>query len=52
MYVILWPAEDESLTLPTRELKYPFPLQKRSKKKETNKTKGTKNKPVPPTSSN
>ena len=48
MYVILLPAQDEPLPLPTREIEKPYPLQKESKTKkiETNKTKGTKHKPL------
>ena len=34
MYVILSPAEDELLPLPTREIKKPYALQKKSKKKK------------------
>ena len=53
MYVILSPAEDELLPLPTREIKKPYTLQKKTKnQKNINKTKGTKHKPLPPTSSN
>ena len=37
MYVILSPAEDEPLPQPTREIKKPYPLQKKSKKKKKNK---------------
>ena len=40
MYVILSPAEDELLPLPTREIKKPYTLQKKTKnQKNINKTK-------------
>ena len=39
MFVILLPAEDELLPLPTREIKKPYPLQKKSKNKKNKKNK-------------
>ena len=50
MYVILWLAEDVSLTPLTSKSKLHVPLRK--VKKETNKTKETKYSPLPPTNSN